>query len=554
MSVSNLAQMLVSEASGSEIGSDKTDSTDEEEWKDIEPDQEVVNFISLFDNQEFTDIFAMFNYCREKYGFDFLEIRQRLGLDFYNSIKLVNFIRAEALEGRTISSSLSKADFEDDLYLKPFLENDAVLYNLDDLPVISGQRHDPASGIKEIIESQDSILEIRVSELEEKLRRVEGQFDSYRTSVSRILDERLQAMPSGEASVSKIKSKDESDLDSHYFSSYAYNDIHETMLKDTVRTDAYRDFIYHNKHLFAGKTVLDVGCGTGILSMFCAKAGAKHVFAVDNSNIIEKARENIFNNSFGDIITCIRGKIEEATLPVKSVDIIVSEWMGYCLLYEAMLESVLFARDKYLRPNGLMIPSHMNMWVAPIADPDYIADHILFWRDVYGFDMKAMQAGIHEEILILDMPPETICGEIYPFLQLDLYSANVKDLTFMTKWKSMICKDINTLDGFMIWFDSFFMPNRDDVVPKNSKAESWPNNGNKGVAFTTGPNGKPSHWKQGVMLIDNIKVKSGPIKAGQEILAELAFSIPEKNLRGLKISMKWSINEESEKSQSWELQ
>lgn len=40
-------------------------------------------------------------------------------------------------------------------------------------------------------------------------------------------------------------------------------EIHETMLKDRVRTDAYRDFIYGNKHLFAGKTVLDIGCGTG---------------------------------------------------------------------------------------------------------------------------------------------------------------------------------------------------------------------------------------------------------------------------------------------------
>lgn len=51
--------------------------------------------------------------------------------------------------------------------------------------------------------------------------------------------------------------------------------------------------------------------------------------------------------------SCIRGKIEEVTLPVKQVDIIVSEWMGYVLLYEAMLDSVLFARDKYLAPGGL---------------------------------------------------------------------------------------------------------------------------------------------------------------------------------------------------------
>ena len=54
-----------------------------------------------------------------------------------------------------------------------------------------------------------------------------------------------------------------------------------------------------------------------------------------------------------DESSCLHGKIEEVTLPVKQVDIIVSEWMGYCLLYEAMLDSVLYARDRYLAPNGL---------------------------------------------------------------------------------------------------------------------------------------------------------------------------------------------------------
>jgi len=74
------------------------------------------------------------------------------------------------------------------------------------------------------------------------------------------------------------------------------------MLKDTVRTDTYRDFIYENKSLFLGKVVLDVGCGTGILSMLCARAGASKVIAVDNSDIIDKARENVFANDLGHII------------------------------------------------------------------------------------------------------------------------------------------------------------------------------------------------------------------------------------------------------------
>lgn len=81
--------------------------------------------------------------------------------------------------------------------------------------------------------------------------------------------------------------------------------IHESMLKDSIRTDSYRDFIYDNKRLFKDKVVLDVGCGTGILSMFCAKAGAKQVIAVDNSNIIDRAKEIVWENGFGDVITYV---------------------------------------------------------------------------------------------------------------------------------------------------------------------------------------------------------------------------------------------------------
>ena len=72
----------------------------------------------------------------------------------------------------------------------------------------------------------------------------------------------------------------------YYFESYSHFGIHEEMLKDEVRTMAYMRSIVKNKHLFKDKIVLDVGAGTGVLSMFAAQAGAKHVYAVDNANIV----------------------------------------------------------------------------------------------------------------------------------------------------------------------------------------------------------------------------------------------------------------------------
>lgn len=68
----------------------------------------------------------------------------------------------------------------------------------------------------------------------------------------------------------------------------------------------------------------------------------------------------------------IQGKVEEVTLPVEKVDIIISEWMGYCLFYESMLETVLYARDKWLAPEGMLFPDRATLFVAGIE--------VMFWN------------------------------------------------------------------------------------------------------------------------------------------------------------------------------
>jgi protein arginine N-methyltransferase 1 len=115
--------------------------------------------------------------------------------------------------------------------------------------------------------------------------------------------------------------------------------------------------------------VLDIGSGTGILSIFAARSGAKHVYAIENAEIALFSMEIIKKNGLENKITVIKGKMEEIELPVPEVDIIVSEWMGYFLLYESMFDSVLFARDKYLnKATGKMLPDRAQLFIASIED------------------------------------------------------------------------------------------------------------------------------------------------------------------------------------------
>ena len=94
------------------------------------------------------------------------------------------------------------------------------------------------------------------------------------------------------------------------------------------------------------------------------------------STIIFKAREIVKVNGMEDKITLIQGKMEEIEMPFPKVDIIISEWMGYFLLYESMLDTVLVARDKYLKPGGSLFPDEATLYLAAIEDMDYKEEKI----------------------------------------------------------------------------------------------------------------------------------------------------------------------------------
>ena len=116
--------------------------------------------------------------------------------------------------------------------------------------------------------------------------------------------------------------------------------------------------------------------------MFAAKAGAKRVIGIDMSSIVGYAQEIIESNNLSSVITLIRGKIEEVELPdgITEVDIIVSEWMGYCLLYESMLNSILYARDKWLnKQHGLLFPDKCQLYLCGIEDKKYRDEKINWW-------------------------------------------------------------------------------------------------------------------------------------------------------------------------------
>lgn len=218
------------------------------------------------------------------------------------------------------------------------------------------------------------------------------------------------------------------------------------------------------------------------------------------------------------------------TLPVKKVDIIVSEWMGYCLLYEAMLDSVIWARNHYLDSNGLMIPSHATLQLSLFADDDYISDKVSFWNSVYGFKMSCMQAKAYDDILIRTIKRGAVPSRSETFLKLPLHTVEKEDLTVTgTDFVLAANQDIDQLHGFVIHFDIFFTSDREQDI---SEART---------SFTTGPLGPETHWQQALALIDISKSGAATLKSNEKVHGSIALRKGNEYFRELEITVNWQI-------------
>uniref|UniRef100_A0A8D8Z1L4 type I protein arginine methyltransferase n=2 Tax=Cacopsylla melanoneura TaxID=428564 RepID=A0A8D8Z1L4_9HEMI len=264
---------------------------------------------------------------------------------------------------------------------------------------------------------------------------------------------------------------------------YADFRTHQSTYKDKQLVECFHNSIVNNSHLFKDRVVLEIGCGMGLLSLFCAQAGAKHVISVDCSVITQLTEIIVKENNMSDVITVIRSRIEDVKqLPhgIKKVDIIVSNWMGHSLYLDTIINAIIFARDKFLQPNGLILPDRAELYCVA-ANDGIASSKYSYWHDVYGFDMEPIQRDWSNIAKFHTVPDDKIMTDPVLVHCIDLNTCKLKDTNFNLEF-TLVSTAGGFINSLVIYFKTYFLDGL--------------------YTLDTSPLSRPTHWAQTVLFID----------------------------------------------------
>jgi hypothetical protein len=310
--------------------------------------------------------------------------------------------------------------------------------------------------------------------------------------------------------------------DEQYFESYGTDmAVTRVMLDDRPRMDFYRAVL--DAENVRGKVVVDVGAGTGVLSMWAARHGAKKVIAVEASSMAHLLRRILAANAAQTrgvvhVAHCTAETLSLAALRERgllgadeAVDVVVSEWMGFYLLHEGLFFSVIHARDALLAAPidagavggggapalPLLLPSRATLWLAPV-DMRPLAEARVrgYWRDVDGFDLSPIADEEVDRMLAVNpvvqqLPVECLVCEPIAVCEFDLTTITAAELQTVVgaaafdyggsalARRTAAERPGATVQGFAVWFDV----------------------AHGDTTLRTGPADAPTHWKQSVAML-----------------------------------------------------
>lgn len=256
------------------------------------------------------------------------------------------------------------------------------------------------------------------------------------------------------------------DLAAHLF------DFHHSMLMDERRTTSFLQALL--RRVRPGDVVVDIGTGTGVLSLFAVIAGASRVYAIEQGPMADVAAEIAKRNNLTDRIEIINGWSTEATLPERA-DVLVTETIGNMGFEEGILGWVADARKRLLRPGAMIVPGTVSMVVAAVESPRDYAEIARLRRPVYEFDFTPLGELAAHTILWTDFSPVSVVTEPVTVVEVDIATADRVDVSGST---ALTARRDAVVHGIGAWFTAELAP---------------------GIAISNKPPSRTPGWSQGFL-------------------------------------------------------
>jgi protein arginine N-methyltransferase 1 len=222
------------------------------------------------------------------------------------------------------------------------------------------------------------------------------------------------------------------------------------MIADEGRMNAYSSALQHA--IRPNSIVLDIGAGTGILSLLACQFGARKVYAVEPNSAIGLAEETARANGFADRIEFIQALSTEICLPEKA-DVIVSDLRGVLPLLKLHLPSIIDARRRLLAPGGNLIPKRDVLWAAIVETPTYYDRLRKPWlRERFDLNMEAaFQAVTNVLSNQAGVTPDQLLSEPHRWATIDYFTVESSDVS--AEMTFQITRP-GTAHGLLVWFDA----------------------------------------------------------------------------------------------------
>lgn len=282
---------------------------------------------------------------------------------------------------------------------------------------------------------------------------------------------------------------------------------HVAMLEDRARTSAFLAALA--ELVRPDDVVVDIGTGTGVLALGAARAGARHVYAIEATPLAHQARKVVEANGLGDRVTVVQGWSTRVSLPERGT-LAVAEILGSDALEERALPVVLDARKRLLAPDARLVPSVVRIYGVPVSIPAERVDMLAFtpantarWRSWYGLELGPLTEYAARLRHRFTAPPEEV--QEWPALSDPVLLAELDLAALDTPRVELVATGTATASGGANGTVGFFEA---DLSP--------------GVTISTDPagEGRPTSWGVPVWLVP----EPVELRRGDEFSLEYAYT------------------------------